>query len=335
MIARVLLLFALAPAAARAETVIRLASIAPEGTAWARELKAFAREVQVDTHDAVKVKWYLGAIAGNEAEVGTRVARQQLDGVASGGMMCERVMKSLRVTRIAGLFQSRDEASFTLARLTHTLEEEARGAGYTLLGTGELGPSVVFTRTPVRSVDELKRLRLWRWDLDEVGTLMSRSIGFEIVSLPVETASRAFDEGKIDGFIAIPTATLAFQWFTRARHLLDLKIDYLQGCVLVANRAFDKLTVEQQQAIRASGAKLSVRIGDVVKQTDEALLGGVFAQSGVSVRAAGEPLRTHFAASAREARTKLADQLAPAPLIERVLTILADYRADHEEKRKQ
>ncbi len=50
------------PATAAAEPVtLRLASVAPEGTAFARELRAFGREVQAATHDTVTVKWYCRA----------------------------------------------------------------------------------------------------------------------------------------------------------------------------------------------------------------------------------------------------------------------------------
>ncbi len=85
-----------------AEVVIRMATVAPDGTSWARELKAFDREVQTVTHGQVRVKWYFGAIAGGEDEVKERIERNQLDGAASGGMMCQRVAPSMRVTRVMG-----------------------------------------------------------------------------------------------------------------------------------------------------------------------------------------------------------------------------------------
>ncbi|MCA1664398.1 MAG: hypothetical protein LC659_09050, partial [Myxococcales bacterium] len=72
-----------AETAAPAETtVLRMAAIAPEGTSWARELKAFARGVEKATDGALRVKWYLGGVAGDEAEELARVERDQLDGGA-------------------------------------------------------------------------------------------------------------------------------------------------------------------------------------------------------------------------------------------------------------
>jgi len=308
-----------------------MATVAPDGTAWARELKAFVREVLAATKGQVLIKWYFGAIAGNEVEVQSRIERGQLDGTASGGMMCERVAPSMRVTRVQGVFRNRDEATFTLTHLNHTLEQEARKNGYTMLGTTGLGPDVVFTRNPVRSFAELQKLRLWRWDLDDLGVMMSRELGLHVVPLGLDAAARAFDDGQLDGFIAIPAATVAFQWFTRAHHLLDLRMGFLQGCLLVANRTFDRLTIDQQSVLRSSNAKLAMRMNDVGRQTDDALLGGVFAHKGVTVHVVDEGFRSAFFSAAREARERLGTRLVAPDLLRQVMSLLADYRAEHRE----
>src|SRR5437870_3661048 len=83
--------------------VLRLGTVAPDGTAWARELRSFGRDVESGTHGAVRVKFYFGSIAGDEIAALDRIRRGQLDGMASG-VACHRIMPSLRVTRIAGLF---------------------------------------------------------------------------------------------------------------------------------------------------------------------------------------------------------------------------------------
>src|SRR5450432_3776007 len=98
---------------ARADTIVlKLASAVPEGTAWAREGLAFARDVEAATGGHVHVKWYLGGMAGDELEVEARIKRGQLDGVGSGGALCPRLAASLGVMRLPGLFQSRDEVRY-------------------------------------------------------------------------------------------------------------------------------------------------------------------------------------------------------------------------------
>jgi len=95
---------------------LRLSTIAPEGSGWAREFAAWARDIEQGTHGAVHVKMYYSAIGGDEFTVLERIKRDQLDG-AIGSESCARLGPSLRVTRIFGLFQSRQESFYVLGRL--------------------------------------------------------------------------------------------------------------------------------------------------------------------------------------------------------------------------
>src|SRR5262245_37284712 len=114
--------------------VLRMAAVVPQGTAWARELLAFAREVALVTNGQVAVKWYLGGIAGDDVEAGKRIARDQLDGVGAGSWQCERWAPGMTVTRLPGLFRSREESKYIATRLRPQFDEEFKKAGFVYLG---------------------------------------------------------------------------------------------------------------------------------------------------------------------------------------------------------
>src|SRR5262249_12374042 len=151
-------------------------------------------------------------------------------------MFCNQIVPSMRVTRLPGVFQSRDEASDAINRLSPELNKQAHDHGYVLMITVALGPDVIFTRSPVKSLADLRKLKLWRWDLDEGGIATSREMGLQIVPLPVGEAARAFDDGRIDGFLAIPLAALAFQWSARARYVTDLRGSYIWSALVMTER---------------------------------------------------------------------------------------------------
>ena len=48
------------------------------------------------------------------------------------------------------------------------LEEDGFVLAGVLIVSG-LGPEVIFSRTPVRSMKDLRRLKFWHWSADEVG----------------------------------------------------------------------------------------------------------------------------------------------------------------------
>src|SRR5262245_32182034 len=135
MIRLILAATLLCAATARAEPVVlRIATVAPDGTLWARELKAFATQIASQTNNEVRVKWIFGGIAGDEAQLDDRVHRGQLDGAASGGPGCAKWAPTMRMFTSPGLFLDRNESSFVLGKLYPKIEEEMKRAGYTMIG---------------------------------------------------------------------------------------------------------------------------------------------------------------------------------------------------------
>ncbi|MCU1280247.1 MAG: TRAP-type C4-dicarboxylate transport system, substrate-binding protein [bacterium] len=310
-------------------TTLRMATIAPQGTGWAREFAAWARDIEAGTRGAVHVKMYYAAIGGDEFTVLDRIKREQLDGaIASEG--CVRLAPSLRVTRIFGLFQSRQESTFVLSRLQPVLEREFLRAGYIDLGVATLGPEMLFTRQPIRDLTDLRKTLLWIWDADDALRVQAPALGLHVVATPLESAARAYDEKSVDGFISMPEAALAFQWSAQASYLEDIALSYRNGCVFVTSRSFDALPIEAQRYIRTATAKLRGRLDDRSRREDELLLGGLFARQGLKTVAVSERFRRDFFGEAREMRGRLAPQLVPPKLLEEVLSWLADYRAEHQ-----
>jgi TRAP-type C4-dicarboxylate transport system substrate-binding protein len=320
-----------APARADEPITLRMASVAPEGSAWANLLRNWGRELETVSHGAMRAKWYFSGITGDELETFAGIQHDHLDGIASGGMICERLAPSMKVQGLAGVFQSREEAAYVMERLRPTLEEETRHAGFELLIATGLGPEVLFTRTPVRSMAELRKLRMWRWSADDPGITMAHEMGLTIVPTDLDVAGKAYDEHRIDGFVAIPTAALAFQWSAQARYITDLRPGYLTGCVAVAHRAMDRMTADQQRLFRSLFAKYDSLFQDMGKKQDEALLGGLFVKQGLKPIPPSEGFRSEFFEAARTARERASTRFVSRATLDRVLKLLADYRAEHAE----
>jgi TRAP-type C4-dicarboxylate transport system substrate-binding protein len=298
-------LLLLAGVARADQVVLRLATPAPEGSSWAREGMAFAREVAQGTNGRVKIKMYLGGIVGDERQMIEQVRRGRIDIIASGGMACVQLAPSMRIFRVMGLFQDRDEASTVANRMKSTLDEEFGKAGFVNLGSLTVGPDMLFTRTPVRSMADLRKQKLWFWDLDSVVKASMPALGIPAVPLALDQALRAFENNQVTGFLAVPTAALAFQWSAQARYLSDLRVGLLRGCVLVTTRALDALAIADQQAVRAAGAKVVARLEEAGRASDDALVGGLFEKQGVTMVRASNAFRADFLDAARTLRDKL------------------------------
>ena len=224
---------------------LRFATIIPDGSAYAREAKAFGRDVELATDGRVRVKWLFAGVTGDETGTIERIRRGQVDGAATA-LACAQLAPSLRVFRLPGLFESRREARQVMARLRNSVADELSANGFALLGIEPFGADVFFSNEPIRSFEDLARQRMWVWDRDEVWRAVAALFGLHATPLPLDQVSRALDEHRLDGLIALPSAALAYQWSTQVRYFTPLPSAYLQACLIVSNRAFDALTVDDR-----------------------------------------------------------------------------------------
>jgi TRAP-type C4-dicarboxylate transport system substrate-binding protein len=316
---------------ARADRLLlKSGTVAPEGSTWARSFQAAASEIESATNGQVRFKFYFGGVAGDELEMGERVRRGELDGVVSGGPLCEMAAPTMNLLRLPGVFEDADESNFIIEQLLPVLEEEARSHGYVLLGTSAVGPDIFFTRKPVHSMAELQAARLWRWSDEPAAIRFGTALGMQITPRPVHEAARAFDSGATDGFWAIPQAAIAFGWSTQARYFLpDLRASFLIGCSLVSLAAWGRLSYEQQQIALSATVKSSRRLQRMQLEQDRILLGGLFQKQGLIALPVSEKLRADFYRRAREMRDHLDDKVVSRAMLERVQQLLFDYRNEH------
>ena len=320
-----------ASVAARGDTTtLRIAVLAPDGTSWARDSKALARDVESASAGRLRMHLYFGAIAGDDVEVARRMQKEQLDGALSGGIMCQNVAPSLRVMRIPGMIQDPGEGSFVLTRLFPTLRAEARARGFALLAFTWLGRDVVLSRAPVDGMAALRRLRLWQWSLEPALIAYSRAMGLDVVPLAIGDAGRAYEDGRIDGFVAIPAAILGFQWYARRMYLSRLPFSPVIGCLVMSAASFDRLPTDLRDVLMGEAAKSALRFSETARLQEAQLLEhGLFAKQGITMTPLPLLLRAQFLDAAREARDKLRGSVVPDDVVGKVQSCLADYRNEH------
>jgi TRAP-type C4-dicarboxylate transport system substrate-binding protein len=318
-----------AAAPARAQTTLRFATVAPDGTMWARVLRDWGQDVEKESSGAVRIKLYFGGIAGDELEVGERIHRGQLDGMISAGTFCQKVAPSSRVLKVVGLFQDRDEAAHVMSRLKPTFDKEALANGFVNVADSGLGSIIVFSRKSLATMADLRSAPLWTGRQDDLMLTQLTALGLHAVPERMDQAATAYADGRIDGYLTVPSVALAWQWSTQVRYYTDLRLSFLFGCLVVSNASFDGLPMEAQAAVRAAAARALARLDQLGRKQDDALVNSLFEKQGLKQVRVDERFRTEFFEAARTARERLSDELVPAALVRNVLAILADYRAQY------
>ena len=154
-------LFLQLPATGMAQVVIKLGTVAPEGSAWHDALLRIRQQWRDISHGEVELRIYAGGVLGGETEMVRKVQRQGLDAIAISGSGLPFIDSSVDCLNIPMLFASYEELDYVRNGIAAELEQRLAHKHFKVLSWAEGGWIYFFTKVPVRTPDDLRKLRLW------------------------------------------------------------------------------------------------------------------------------------------------------------------------------
>src|SRR5262245_16728965 len=109
-----LLLVVIGAPSARAQTVLRIGTVAPEGSRYMKDMRSIGTEIERLTDGAVRLKWFSSARLGDEKVQGVTLMdpRGKLDGAGFSGVGLAFLVPEMRVWVYPGMFQNYAEVDF-------------------------------------------------------------------------------------------------------------------------------------------------------------------------------------------------------------------------------
>ena len=239
----------------------KIATIAPAGTAWLKQMKKGAEIIKQKTEGRVKIKYYPGGVMGNDASVHRKIKVGQLHGGAftSGGLA--QFYRDIQVLSLPMLFNSLDEVDYVRSKLDETLKQNMEKNGFVLLGIAEGGFARIMSKEPMVKLESIRASKVWIPEGDILVEATYDTLGISPISLPISDVFTGLQTGLIETVSVTSTAAIAFQWHTSTAYLTDTPIIYLIGLLAIQKKAFDKISPEDQQVVREA-------IGDAFKTLD-------------------------------------------------------------------
>ena len=261
------------PPYSAAPTTIKLATIVPDGSVWHKVLLDLGDSWTRDTQGRVALRLYAGAVAGDEPDMVRKMRIGQLNGVVLTVLGLADLDDSFQVFTVPMLFDSYEELFYVLDRMEPTFKKRLEAKGYVLLNWGHAGWLYFFSRQPIQTVDDLKRVKLWWRAGDERMVQTWKNAGFHPVPLAMTDIFTGLQTGMIDVYPLTPLGVLALQWFRLTPNMLDLGLDPLVGGLVVSRSTWEKISEADRakvlEACRRAEARLSA---DVPNQDKNALV---------------------------------------------------------------
>lgn len=228
---------------------IKVATVAPDGSQWMQAMRAGGQEIRERTDGRVIFKFYPGGVMGSDSQVLRKIRVGQLHGGAfTSGGIGERYA-GFNLYGIPLLFQSLDEVDYVRGRLDLELADGLERAGFVSFGFVEGGFAQIMANEPIRTVEDMRRRKVWSPEGDPIGFMVLEAMGLSPVVLPPTDVLTGLQTGLLDVVAASPVVALVLQWHTKVHYVTDLPVAYSLGILAIDQRTMTSLAAEDQAVV--------------------------------------------------------------------------------------
>jgi TRAP-type C4-dicarboxylate transport system substrate-binding protein len=258
--------------AATAQSAIKLATLVPEGSIWDKNIKQMAEEWKQGTDGRVTVTVYAGGSQGDEPTVLRKLRLDALQAAAFTAVGLGSIDSAFNVFDIPFFFESYDELNYVTDRLTPTIRKRIEPKGFVLLNWGHGGWAQVFTKRPVQTVDDLKKIKLYTSAGNDRMVQWFKANGFEPRAMAMTDIMTGLTTGMIEGLPTPPLAALLFQWYRQTPYMLDIGLAPIVGANVITRKTWNAISEADRTKLLAAADGVQQRLqADVPKQDASAV----------------------------------------------------------------
>ncbi len=237
--------------AANAATTIKIATIAPEGSSWMRQMRSAAGQVKAQTDGRVRLKFYGGGVMGNEKSVLRKIRVGQLHGAALTGSGLSAISPGAVVYSLPLLTASVEQMNCLRQKMDKEIAARLLKRGFVSFGFASGGYANLMSKMPIHNAAEMKGLKVWVPEGDRVGYAVLEALGLAPVTLPLSDVLTGLQTGLVDIVGTSPLGALAFQWYTQLHYITRLPLVYVYGALVIDKRVMARLSHADGKVVRA------------------------------------------------------------------------------------
>lgn len=322
-----LFVFCLMPLLAQAETTLKISTIVPAGTPFMQELRKADAEIRQRTEERVSLKLFPGGVMGSDQSVLRKMRIGQLHGAVITAAGTQRIHPDVQVYSLPFTFRSHEEIEYVRERLDPVIRERVAERGYVLAGMTEGGFTYLFSKQPIRRLEDLRDARLWAPEGDEISLRMLESAGARVVSLPLSDVYTSLQTGLIDAVTVNPAGAIALQWHTGVRYQLDAPLLLLMAMLVFDESALERLRPEDRETVLEILGAAFERLDEINREANRQAQEALIEQGMELIEPARPPDQRRWQTIADDTLRTMANEGAfDTGLFERVNSLVAEYR---------
>ncbi|MBP7793054.1 MAG: TRAP transporter substrate-binding protein DctP [Candidatus Goldbacteria bacterium] len=328
------LIFALPFSVFSAPIEIKFATVAPDGSTWMNVMHELNDTIMEKTDGSVKFKFYPGGVSGDEIDVLRKMGINQIHAAGFTSQGLGEVVKESRILNVPLLIKNEEEVDYVMSKMAPYFEKQFEKKGYIVLGWPEVGFAYVFSKKKIDSIESFKKIKMWIWGEDVLVNTLFRNIGIVPIPLSLIDVMQSLQTGMIEGVYGSPLSAVAMQWQTMVKYMLDMKIAYIPGGVLIKQNVWNKIPEKYRSIIMEESKKSFDKLTQLSRKENNEALDALKKSGVVFTDITNEADIKAFEEVSKKTATDLIGKFYTKELLDEINKHLSDVRSKSIKKEK-
>ena len=254
------------------KVIIKMASLAPEGTVYHGMLIEMGQKWKKATNGEVILRVYPGGIVGDERDMIRKIRLGQFHAAAVSTEGLHEINPDVYVFALPLVYDNYDDVEWMRSQMDGRIRKGMNNNGFELLTWADVGWVHHFSTEPVIYPDDLKKLKMFVWAGGYKAAELWKKGGFQPVPLASTDIMPGLQTGLIQSASTVPIFALSQQLFGIANYLLDMKWGLLTGALIIDSRTWNRIKPEYQKEMISISKEIIDSKTDVIRDGGEAAI---------------------------------------------------------------
>ena len=249
--------------------IIKLATVAPEGTEYYNLLFEMGQRWQQETNGEVQLRIYPNGVVGGERDTIRKMRVGQIQASAMSSIGLAELTDQIQAFTLPMGFKTYDEVDKVKDVMFDDISEGLSQSGFKLLFLVDIGWVYWFSSKEISVPQDLKDAKIYTTAGDYVTVELFRKFGFNAVPVSETDILTSLQTGMINSMQTVPILSLSSGWSALMPNMLDLKWGAFVGAVIVDERVWRKIKPEYQKIMMDIAQDIGKKYQQTGRETEK------------------------------------------------------------------
>jgi TRAP-type C4-dicarboxylate transport system substrate-binding protein len=316
---------------AQAQVLIKVGSLVPAGTKWRDILAEGFSKWEKISGGKIKVQLYWGT-QGDDPDLVLKMNLGTLNAAVLTSVGIAEIDRSIYALSIPMMYRDYDEAYAVFEKVRPKLEAGMEAKGFTALSWMDGGWLHFFSKKPVLSPEDLKKLVLFQWQGDAKTNEIWKAAGFNPRPGATSDLVTGLQTGQYEAFTASSQIAVIMRYYENAKNMTDINWALVMGGTVIKKDVWDRIPADLKPALKQVMIEAGEKMKAAIRQ--DALTDVQSMKTrGLNVVTVDEKNYELWRAAVDKAKLKIRGDFVPAEAYDAALKYRDDYRSQKAPKK--